>query len=374
MKRRLERWNVGKVEGALLLLSILPSFPLSAQDSQFGIRGLGTPGRFETVRVRSTGGAFGPFDALSPLTEASLGDLQGLAATAVGGTSYRDADVAGGTASLRATRFPVMGLAGPVFGRLVLSGGFTTYLDRTWDVTLRDSLLLRGTMLPYVDELSSDGGVTDLRFAAALRVSTRFALGAAVHVLSGSTRETAARTFDDTTYHAIKQNDETRYDGLGVSGSLLIDPLPELRLSLFARSDNRLRARLGDVVTAQTDLPNTFGGGLRWAPSPSVRLAGTVTRRTWADAGAGAFNTVNWSAGLEVGAGFTPLRIGARGGQLPFGAGATAPTEVGFSAGTGRAFARGRALVDVGLEHLRRSGAGLSERVWTFLLGFTVRP
>ena len=209
---------------------------------------------------------------------------------------------------------------------------------------------------------------------AALRVSTRFALGAAVHVLSGSTRETAARTFDDTTYHAIKQNDETRYDGLGVSGSLLIDPLPELRLSLFARSDNRLRARLGDVVTAQTDLPNTFGGGLRWAPSPSVRLAGTVTRRTWADAGPGAFNTLSWSAGLEVGAGFTPLRIGARGGQLPFGAGATAPTEVGFSAGTGRAFARGRALVDVGLEHLRRTGAGLSERVWTFLLGFTVRP
>src|SRR5439155_185878 len=70
--RRLEGWKVGRMKGAVLLLSILPSFPLSAQDSQFGIRGLGTPGRFETVRVRSTGGAFGPFDALSPLTEASL--------------------------------------------------------------------------------------------------------------------------------------------------------------------------------------------------------------------------------------------------------------------------------------------------------------
>ncbi len=371
--RRIGGW-AGGVLLAAVFLSAYPPIRLSAQDSQFGIRGLGTPGRFETVRVRSTGGAFGPFDALSPLTEASLGDLQGLAATAMGGTSYRDVDAAGATTSLRATRFPVMVLAGPVFGRLVLSGGFTTYLDRTWDVTLRDSLLLRGTMLPYVDELASDGGVTDLRFAAALRVSRRLALGAAVHVLSGSTRETAARTFDDTTYHALKQSDETRYDGLGVSGSLLIDPLPELRLSLFARSDNRLRARLGDVVTAQTDLPNTFGGGLRWAPSPSVRLAGTVTRRTWADAGPGAFNTVNWSAGLEVGAGFSPLRVGVRGGQLPFGPGATAATEVGFAAGTGRAFARGRAIVDGSLEHLRRTGAGLSERVWSFLLGFTVRP
>jgi len=352
-------WTGRVLLGAAVLLSAGTPVRLSAQDSQFGVRGLGTPGRFETARARSTGGAFGPFDALSPLTEASLGDLQQLAATAMGGTSYRQADVAGGTASLRATRSE---------SRRV------TYLDRTWDVTRRDSLLLRGTMRPYVDELSSDGGVTDLRFAAALRVSARFALGAAVHVLSGSTRETAGRTFDDTTYHAIRQNDETRYDGLGISGSLLVDPLPALRLSLFARSDNRLRARLGDVVTAETNLPNTFGAGLRWAPSPSVRLAGTVARRTWADAGAGAFNTVSWSAGLEVDAGFAPFRVGARGGQLPFGAGPTAPTEVGFAAGTGRAFARGRALVDVGLEHLRRTGAGLSERVWTFLLGFSVRP
>ena len=99
-----------------------------------------------------------------------------------------------------------------------------------------------------------------------------------------------------------------------------------------------------------------------------------VTRRSWADAGAGAFNTVSWSAGLEVGAGFAPLRVGARGGQLPFGAGTTAPTELGFAFGTGRAFSQGRALLDLGLEHLRRTGGGLSERVWTFLVGFSVRP
>ena len=374
MARRVDGWTGRVLLGAAVLLSGYPPVRLSAQDSQFGIRGLGTPGRFETVRARSTGGAFGPFDPMSPLAEASLADLPQLTATAMGGTSYRDAEAAGATTSLRASRFPVMGLAGPVFGHLVLGGGFTTYLDRTWDVTLRDSMLLRGTMQPYSDELTSDGGVADLRLAAALRVGSRFALGAAVHVLSGSTRETAGRTFDDTAYHAIKQSDEVRYDGVGVSGSALLDLLPALRLTVFARSDNRLRARLGDVVTTQTDLPNTVGGGLRWAPSPSVRLAGALTRRTWATAGAGAFNTLSWSAGLEVGSGFSPLRLGARGGQLPFGAGAAAPTELGLAAGTGRAFARGRALVDVGLEHLERKGGGLSERVWTFLLGLTVRP
>src|SRR2546425_1176890 len=300
-------WRVVRVA---IMATVIPALAggvsLTAQDSQFGIRGLGTPGRFETVRARSTGGAFAPFDPMSPMAEASLADLPQLTATALGGTSYRDAEAAGATTSLRASRFPVMGLAGPVFGRLVLGGGFTTYLDRTWDVTLRDSMLLRGTMQPYSDELTSDGGVADLRLAAALRVGARFALGVALHLLSGSTRETAARIFDDTTYHAIRQSDEVRYDGVGVSGSALLDLLPGLRLAAFARSDNRLRARLGDVVTTLTDLPNTVGGGLRWAPSPSVRLAGALTRRSWATAGAGAFNTLSWSAGLEVGSGFSP--------------------------------------------------------------------
>jgi hypothetical protein len=360
----------------VLLLAALVgrAVPLVAQDSQFGIRGLGTPGRFETVRARSTGGAFAPFDALSPLTEAALADVPSLAATAMGGTSYRSAAVPGATTALRTTRFPVMEVAGPVLPSIVVGGGFTTYLDRSWAVSIRDSLVLRGKMQPYRDLLASDGAVTDLHLAAALRVPSRLALGVAVHVLSGSTRELAARVFDDTTYHSIQQNDQVRYDGLGVSGSALLYLTPSLRLAAFARSDNRLRARLGDTVTVQTPLPKTLGGGLAWAPSPSVRLAGTVVRRSWADAGAGAFNTLNWSAGLEVGGRFSPLRVGVRGGQLPFGNGPTAPTEFGVAAGTGRAFAQGRALLDVGVERLERKGVGLTERVWTFMLGLVVRP
>src|SRR5258705_4873502 len=85
----------------------------AAQDSQFGIRGLGTPGRWESVRSRATGGAFGPFDPLSPLMEAALADIGQLTATAAGGTSNRDVLVGGTARSLRATRVPPMGSAGP---------------------------------------------------------------------------------------------------------------------------------------------------------------------------------------------------------------------------------------------------------------------
>jgi len=63
-----------------------------------------------------------------------------------------------------------------------------------------------------------------------------------------------------------------------------------------------------------------------------------------------------------------------RSGQLPFGASAKAPTEFGVAAGLGKQFSGGRGRLDFGLERLERKGAGLTEHVWTFLLGLTVRP
>ena len=346
----------------------------AAQDSQFGIRGLGTPGRGESVRSRSTGGAFGPFDPLSPLTEAGLADVPQLTATAMQSASYRDAEIAGTITALRGTRFPLLNVAGRVHRRLAIAAGFTTYLDRSWDVTLRDSVALRGTLERYTDEVTSDGSIADLRLAAASRLSRRLAIGAGLHLLAGSTRETAERRFDDTTFHTVQQLAEVRYSGMGVSGSLLLGVAPGLSVIGWARADNRLRATVADTTSAETDLPRMAGGGMLFSPSASVRFGGSVAWRGWARAGAGAFDTWSWSAGAEIGGGRMPFRFGVRGGQLPFGPGTIAPTEFAAAAGSGRAFAQGRALLDVGVERLQRRGGGLTERVWTALVGLTVRP
>ena len=359
--------------GAALLAAHVP-IGLSAQDSQFGVRSLGTPGRWESVRARSTGGAFAPFDALSPLSEAPLADIPQLTANAMNAASYRQSEVGGTTSSLRATRFPLLNVAGRVGPRLALAAGFTTYLDRSWAVTLRDSALLRGQQEPYTDAITSDGSVADLRLAAASRLNRLVAVGAALHLLSGSTRETAQRAFDDTSFHTLRQSAEVRYSGLGVSGSVMLNPVPGIALTGWARVDNHLRATVGDSTSALTDLPRMAGGGLLLAPSRGVRIAGSVAYRGWARAGAGAFDTWSWSAGAELGARGMPWRVGVRGGQLPFGPGPTAPTEFAVAGGTGRAFAGGRALLDVGVEHLDRRGGGLTERIWTVLVGFTVRP
>ena len=58
----------------LLFLCAAP-LPLVAQSSEFGTRGLGIPGRAESVRSLGTGGGFGLFDPGSSQNPAALGDV-----------------------------------------------------------------------------------------------------------------------------------------------------------------------------------------------------------------------------------------------------------------------------------------------------------
>lgn len=361
----------------LLVLTISPSAHLPAQDSQFGIRGLGTPGKWESVRARSAGGAFAPFDAFSPLLDASLADARRMSASVTSGTSWRSFEAGGSDQSLRGTRFPAMVIAGPLTRRLVLGGGFSTYLDRSFGIITHDTIDLRGVQQPITDEVTSDGAVTDLRLAAGLRLHRRIAIGAGLHLMTGSSRIVATRTFTDTTYRTSSARDEVAYEGRGGSVSTLIDLTSALRVAGWFRSDSKLRADVSGRTAAENDLPVQYGAGVLWRPGGQASVAGTVAWRNWGSVGPGAapnsHDTFNWSLGAELGTASSPFRFGIRGGQLPFGVGKT-PTEVGYSAGLGRQFSQGRGRLDLGLERLERKGDGLTERVWTLLLGLTVRP
>src|SRR3989442_5750379 len=97
MRQAVRRLGGQAVGTALALLTAYPANRLSGQDSQFSVRGLGVPGRWESVRARTTGGAFGPFDPRSSVADVSLADALQLTATAVEATTYRRAEI-GGTA------------------------------------------------------------------------------------------------------------------------------------------------------------------------------------------------------------------------------------------------------------------------------------
>lgn len=354
------------------VLALAAAAAARGQDSQFGIKGLGTPGRPESVRARATGGAFAPFDPSSALVDATLGDEGRLAAWSLLTTSWRRVSLAGADASLTTSRFPEVGVSGPIGHHLTLGGGFTTYLDRSYHLATPDTLVIRGVPQPVIDHLSSDGGVADLRLAGAAQLGGRLVVGMGVHLLTGTTRVRADREFVDTTYaNAIEINDVT-YDGFGVSASAIGLLAPSLHVAAFVRSDSRLRARIGGREIARNDLPVTLGAGVGWEFGAG-RLAATVTQQSWGDAGAYAHNTTAWSAGAELGRRI-PLRLGARGGRMPFSPSGAAPTETGASLGTGFRLPDGRGLIDFGVEHLLRRGSGLTERVWTVMVGITVRP
>ncbi len=362
--------------GLIILATVWPSARLAAQDSQFGIRGLGTPGKLESVRARTTGGAFAPFDAFSPLTDAVLADVRRLSASFTSGASWRSVDASGVQSSLRGTRFPAMVIAGPITRRIVVGGGFSTYLDRSFGVVIQDTIDLRGVQQPITDAITSDGAIADLRIAVAARLHSRLALGLGLHRITGSTRVNATRSFADTAhYRTTTARDEVAYGATGGSASLLFDVTSDLRVAGWFRTDSRLRADVGGHTVAENDLPLMYGTGLQWRAGGQASVAGSLTWRNWGavQSIANAHDTFNWSVGAEIGSPASPLRFGLRGGQLPFGVGKT-PTEVGYSAGLGRQFSGGRGRLDIGLERLQRSGTGLNERVWTFLLGLTVRP
>src|SRR3989449_9703447 len=143
-----------------------------------------------------------------------------------------------------------MGVAGRVAPRLVISGGFTTYLDRSWDVTLRDSTVLRGELERYRDEITSDGSVGDIRLAAASRLSRRLAIGAGIHILAGSTRMTAERRVDDSTLPPGGGGGEGGYDGVGGGGGGLPRGGPGGARGGGAGAGRRLRAQVGDSTVA----------------------------------------------------------------------------------------------------------------------------
>jgi hypothetical protein len=356
------------------VLAVGPSGRLAAQDSQFGIRGLGTPGKWESVRARSTGGAFAPFDPFSPLLDASIADVRRMAAGVTGITSWRTVSAGGADASLRGSRFPALVITGPVSRRITVAGGFATYLDRTFGIITHDTIDLRGTPQPVTDEVRSDGAISDLRVAIGSRVNPWLALGMGFHLITGSTRVTATRRFDDsTTYRNSTARDEVAYHGLGGSASALVDLRADLRLAAWLRSDTKLRADVRGRTTAENDLPLGFGGGVRWVAGARAAVAGAVAWRKWGGTTPFSHDTFDWSLGAELGTASSAFRFGVRGGQLPFGVGKT-PSEFGFAVGVGKQFSGGRGRLDFGLERLERKGTGLSERVWTFLLGLTVRP
>ncbi len=361
----------------------------SAQSSQFGVRGLGAPGRMLSAHAVGSAGAFGLFDGESSLNPAALTTLPTLTAAFTALQDYRHVENPAGTASVRESRFPQLGIGGPLKGLpLALGISFSNYTSRDFTLATSDEILLRGVAVPVSDTFSSRGGLSDLRFAGAYKLGGAWVVGGSLHLITGSNRITSARSFADATFLTARQSSEISYAGVGFDVGVVRTFGPNFSLAAVARSDGHVAVDRDSARVAQVDLPYTFGFGVRWHPRPSVEVATNMIARTWSGAnsdllaqgGTGSENTVQVAVGAELVPDLKhpnrrPIRFGARYGTLPFVLVAgDQPTEFGVSVGSGIRFAQQRAGIDLGLEHVWRSAGDYSERTFLVTLGVTIRP
>jgi hypothetical protein len=372
----------------LLLLAFAPA-PVMAQASQFGVRGLGMPGRPVSARAAGAGGAFAIFDPQSSLNPAAIGGLAALTAGFDALQDFRHVENPAGSASLRDTRFPHLDVAGPIGKRPGVVGlSFSNYTARDFTLASSDTLTIRDTPVPVSDTLQSRGGLSDLRAAGAYRLGNDWVLGGAFHVITGSTRLSSRRTFADSSYRPARQRSELSYAGIGFSLGMVRHFGEALSVAVTIRSDGNVKVDRDSARVARIDLPYTFGLGVRWRPQPKLDLAGQAVMRTWSGAnsdliaqgGLGADNTLEVAVGGEYTPdlrrpGRRPLRFGLRYGTLPFPVTVgQQPHELGVSLGSGLRFAQDRAGIDLGLEHVWRSAGEFSERSFLVNIGVTVRP
>ncbi|HKV76331.1 MAG TPA: hypothetical protein VJN95_17565 [Gemmatimonadales bacterium] len=372
-----------------LVLAAVP-FSLSAQSSEFGIRGLGNPYRGASATALGTGGSFASFDGTSSLNPASLGSLTSLTATFTTLTEWRKWEAPTGNASLRDSRFPAFLVAGPVRrAHLVIGAGFSSYADRDYDAFRRDTVVLGGQPVEVFDSIGATGGITDLRGVVAWRPSSEWVIGVSLHLLPGSNRVSVRRTFSDTSFRGVIYKSELSYNAFGADLGVIRRFGSSALIALSVRSDGQTRQQVDSLANViSVDLPYTFSAAALLRPSTRLQIGLQGVYRTWSGANSdllrlglpGSRNNLDLSAGFEYrtrpSADQLPLRLGAHYSQMPFALETGQyPDEFGISAGTGARFARGRGALEFALEEIWRSDpVGRKERATILSFQVILRP
>lgn len=370
--------------GLVVALLLVSGGGAAAQTSVYGIRGLGFPGRLANARERALGSGLIALDPGSPVNPAAVAGFSGIAVGIMGETDFRSYSVnAVDVGGLSSTRFPLGHLSGR-FGSSPLSFAlsFAQYAERSYDLTLADTLDLRGQAVAFEERTTSRGGIADVRAALGYRVGSRLWIGAGVHLLTGSAKLTFLRSFADSSFRSYQIETEESTRGFGVSAGAVVLPVPRVALGAAIRTDTRAEVVVDGTVAADVDLPLTVVGGVRLTPVRAMQWSTSVIWRSWSradpDLAVRAFDTWEFGTGLEFGApeagSRVPVRLGFRYATLPFSPTDDQPREIGISLGAGLRLAGNRGLVDVALERARRTGAGSSETAWQLSWTVTVHP
>ncbi|HEY4322140.1 MAG TPA: hypothetical protein VGM77_13315 [Gemmatimonadales bacterium] len=371
-----------------------------AQSSEFGIRGLGLPGRGLSARALALGGGIGLFDGESSTNPAAIGMLTTTTALFTTSGDYRNSTTPEGSLSNRDTRFPQILIGGPIPRRpFAIAVSYSLLTDRDFTVVTDGVATPRDVPVNVHDTLSSRGGIDDIQLGAAWLASSHLVLGAGLHFLTGSNRLTSRRYWEDTTYQSPQETAELSYGGLGVSVGAIWQPVHGFELAGSYRHNGNVtvdrdstgngQVKFATATIGIVPMADAISGAIRITPSPRLQLSGSITASNWSRADSslmaqgspGSANTVEENFGIEIFRDMRrplkyPIRLGVRNTTLPFLLIADGqPKEFGVSIGTGRRFAQERGGFDIAIQHVWRSqGAAYHENATIITFGISVRP
>jgi hypothetical protein len=375
--------------------ALLVPAALSAQGS-ISAQGFGYPTGQLTARSTATGGGMAEFDAATPLNPAALSSWVVMGAYGQYSPERRTTSVGGNSISALLPRFPVFGFGLPVGRKITVGVAASSLLERTFFTQTSARQLVRDDSITVVTTNNLRGNMSDLRFAVAWQPREWLSVGGAWHFIGGENRAAIRRLFireaggvaDSATYQPITERAELGFSGQAFSLGVDVRPVKDLYVAASMRRGFSLESRVGSFVASRADVPDRWGIGVRYDGLGGARFAARYENVLWsqmASLGSGntrTFDATEYGAGVEINGPQiqklpTELRLGWRQRTLPFGVGAVQPEERGIGGGLALPFGRGRFIIDVGVERLTRTVAGVagvSENAWTTAVGVRIRP
>ena len=382
-----------RIRHVLTTLFVLVSSTLRAQGA-IGLQGYGYPPGQLTVRAATSGGGLAEFDQAAPLNPAALMNW-GVAGAYIQYAPERRTTTIDGTAvTTTVSRFPVFAIGLPAGQKYSFGISSSTLLERNYSTQLSARQLIRRDSVTTSTATTARGALNDVRFGAAMQVTSWLRAGTALHVLTGENRvrnvrsiapDTGAR-FDTVTYASITENSTATFAGTALSVGVDIAPTKNFSVAGSARLGFGLRAELNDSTSRRADAPSRAGIAARWEVARS-NLTARYNWEGWSsmkELGAesnGVFDTQEYGVGAElpgpkIRGGQMLVRIGARRRDLPYGVAGVQPTEDLLGGGFGFPLGFGRAQVDVGVERATRKVSSLpdvKERGFIYSFGFRLR-
>jgi len=287
----------------------------------------------------------------------------------------------------RGNRFPLLGIAYPVFRAGVATLTFGSYLDQRYRAD-RDLLIpLYDTTATARDVFRSSGGVSSVRIGFARNVAQGLSVGVSYGRYTGSVSRTLQRFFQDSTLAAYQSGGSWSYSGQSVTGGVSYSVGSVARVAGSLTWSGTLGATASSDTEAGNsyyDLPLEYRIGASAVLMHGLNMTAGLARADWA----GTSSHFAGSTTTSVGFGFeltqasllgksAPIRLGYRKSDLPFRmSGQGQGTESTLSGGVGMKFRESGdftlAGLDLTLERGTRKDDYLTEHFWRGTLSLHV--